>query len=128
MSCADVCLSHDYDGDTSFYEEGFSRSRKAYVCCECGDTIRLGQRYQWAKGTTTDGLFRVHTCAVCAEIRATFVCGSWVFGELWESIRDEMFPVWKRASAIDCLAKLTSDTAIAKCNAVYGEWTGEATP
>jgi hypothetical protein len=124
MSCADVCLSHDYDGDSSLYREGFSRARKEYRCCECGDVILLRELYQWATGKHGSGMFRVQTCSVCAEIRAAFVCGSWIFGELWESIRDEMFPVWKRASAVDCLAKLTSDAAIAKCNAEYADWIG----
>jgi hypothetical protein len=122
MGCADVCLSHDYDGDTSLYREGFSHARKEYGCCECGDAIPAGEQYQWASGKTGDGMFRVHTCAACAEIRAAFFCGSWIFGEMWETIREGMFPVWKRASAIDCLAKLTTDAAIAKCNAEYAEW------
>jgi hypothetical protein len=124
VRCADVCLSHDYDGDISLYREGFSRARKEYCCCECGDGIAAGERYQWANGKADDEMFREHTCVVCAEIRTAFVCGSWIFGELWESIRDEMFPVWKRASAIDCLAKLTTGAAIAKCNAEYAEWVG----
>ena len=128
MSCADVCLSHYHECDISLYREGFSRARKDYSCCECGDMIATGEQYQWASGKSDGGMFREQTCADCAEVRTAFVCGSWVFGELWCSIREEMFPVWKRASAIDCLAKLTSDAAIAKCNASYREWAGEATP
>jgi hypothetical protein len=45
-----------------------------------------------------------------------------VFGQLWESIREELFPVWRESGAWDCLAKLTTPEAIAKANAEYREW------
>jgi hypothetical protein len=123
MSCAEVRISHDYNNCVrSLYREGISRARKEYVCCECGVGIRVGERYQWASGKCSDGMFRAQTCLVCAEIRAAFVCGSWIFGLLWESICDEMFPVWQYTSAIDCLAKLTSDAAVAMCQTEYVEW------
>lgn len=127
MSSEGVCISHDdYDGESaSLYREGFSRARKPYFCVECGTAIATGVRYQWAKGKSEGVMFRARTCGVCAEIRTAFVCGSWVFGQLWESIRDRMFPVWRRASAVDCLAKLTTDAAIAMCNAEYAEWIGD---
>jgi hypothetical protein len=59
---------------------------------------------------------------VCCEIREAFVCGSWVFGMLWESMSEEMFPMWRTKGAWDCLAKLTTPEAVAKCNAEYKEW------
>jgi hypothetical protein len=128
MSCADACVTHDYDsgGNTALYREGFSRARNAYTCCECGVSIAIGERYQWASGKTEGGgMFREHTCEVCAEIRAAFVCGSWVFGALWESLRDELFPRWKTHSAIDCLAKLQTADAVAMSNNEFAEWNGE---
>ncbi len=33
-----------------------------------------------------------------------------------------MFPRWNEAGPWDCLAKLTTDAAIAKCNARYLNW------
>jgi hypothetical protein len=59
---------------------------------------------------------------VCCEIREAFVCGSWVFGMLWDSICEEMFPMWRTKGAWDCLSKLETPEAVAKCNAEYKEW------
>lgn len=122
MSCADVCLSHDYDGGNEFYSERTVKARKQHQCCECGRAIAIGEQYEHVSGKTEGDIWTARTCAECAEIREAFVCGSWVFGQLWESIRDELFPMWRTKGAWDCLAKLTSDAAVAKCNAQYREW------
>lgn len=120
-----MCLSHDYDGSNSFYCEKLRLARKPYVCCECQKPIATGELYQYATGKNDDQIFSARTCAPCAEIRTAFVCGSWVFGELWESVRSEMFPVWRAKGSWDCLAKLTTPEAVELCNAEYREWLGD---
>jgi len=122
MSCADVCLSHDYDELPGFSRSVTRRARKAHKCCECGGVIPVGAEHEVCTGRW-DGMFDTYrTCAACAEIRAAFVCGPWCLEMLWESMRQEMFPLWRTKGAWDCLAKLTSDAAVAKCNAEYREW------
>ena len=122
MSCADVCLSHDWGGVTDFYAERTVRAKKPHVCCECGRTIGLGEQHEYVSAKCEGEFFTERTCGECAEIRKAFVCGSWVLGELWESMRDQMFPEWRSKGAWDCLAKLTTVAAVAKCNAAYREW------
>jgi hypothetical protein len=125
VSCADVCLSHDHDCDSAFSVTKYPTARKPHKCCECRAVIPSGAKYQRCTGKW-DGVFGSETtCMVCCEIREAFVCGSWVFGMLWESMREEMFPMWRTKGAWDCLAKLTTTEAVAKCNAKYKEWYGD---
>ena len=122
MSCADVCLSHDWDGSNDFHSSRTVKARKTHRCCECGREIGVGESHEYVSAKSDGGFYTNRTCAECAEIREAFVCGTWIYGELWESIREEMFPVWRKKGAWDCLAKLTSEAAVAKCNAGYLEW------
>ena len=122
MSCADVCLSHDWDGSTEFHSSRTVKARKPHKCCECGRAIGVGELHEYVSAKCEGSFFTERTCAECEEIRTAFVCGSWVYGELWESMREQMFPLWRTKGAWDCLAKLTSEAAVAKCNAEYREW------
>jgi Fe-S-cluster-containing hydrogenase component 2 len=125
MSCADVCLSHDVDDMASFYHEKIVKAKKGYECEECRDVIPVGALYERVTGKW-DGHFQtIRTCGPCAEIRKAFVCGSWALGYLWESMWEEMFPVWREKGAWDCLAKLTTPEAVAKCNVKYADWLGD---
>ena len=121
--CADVCLDMDADfGGSDFYTESMHTARKAHKCCECGDAIAPGQRYERASGKSDGEMWSFATCASCADIRDSFVCGSWVYGMLWESIQESMFPVWDRKGPIDCLAKLETLEARNKCRERYADW------
>ena len=125
MSCADVCITFDFEAENSFYHEEIVTARKQHRCCECGSSIVPRQQYQRASGRNRGGVFTAKTCTVCVEIRAAFVCGSWIFGDLWLSMREEMFPVWKRLGPYDCLAKLTTQPAIDLCMAEFKDWLAE---
>jgi hypothetical protein len=127
MSCADVCLfdGYEFDGSATLYRKATRTARKDHECEECPETILAGERYEWATGCY-DGEFQVFkTCSVCVEIRTAFTCGSWVHGNLWESIQEEMFPEWKRSGEWDCLAKLKTQRAIDAMNRRYRWWLGE---
>ena len=131
MGCADICLSMDYDATNEFYAEKVVTARKPHKCCECGDVIATGTQYERASGKADGAIFTAHSCLPCREIRRAFCCGGWVFEELWESVREELFPVWKKSGPWDCLAKLDTEDARAKINAEYREWnqdSDDATP
>lgn len=122
MGCADVCLMMDYENDNVFHSATTRKARKSHRCCECGDPILPGDVYEYVCGKAEGEIFTVKTCAACVEIRKAFCCGSWVYEMLWESIREEMFPVWRAKGSWDCLAKLSTPEAVAKCNAEFAEW------
>lgn len=119
-SCKDVCVAMDCDYDSNeFYSEGQRRARKQYKCCECSAPILPGELYQYAVGKSDGDMFTARTCAVCAEIRKAFCCDGWIFGELWESVTEQLFPYWNEMMAIDCLARLTTDAATNRMREAY---------
>lgn len=121
--CADVCLDHGYGYEpNNFWSSAIVTARKVYTCVECHEPISPGQRYERARGKTDNRFWTVTSCLVCAEIRDAFVCGSWIYGDLWESIRESMFPIWETKGPLDCLAKLTTLEARQKCREEYEEW------
>lgn len=122
MSCADVCLSMDYDGSNEFFSEKPVRARKAHKCCECRGAIAVGETYHYAAGKCDGDFFDERTCAVCFEIRNAFTCGSFTFETLWEAMGEEMFPLWRKRGPWDCLAKLTTSAAVDRCTARFNQW------
>ena len=128
--CSDVCLVMDYDESNAFYQEVTPRARKPHKCCECGAPIAVGEQYQRATGKADGSIFSECSCLACTEIRKTFCCGSWIFGELWEQMHEQMFPTWREAGPYDCLAKLETERARDKCREEYAFWVGDdpATP
>ena len=121
MSCADICIDMDYDNDNVFFSERMVTARKEHKCCECGAAIHCGQIFEYAKGKN-DAFWTAKTCAECAEIRKAMVCGTWVYGMLFEEIRASVFPEWKQSSPIDCLAKIDSLAARNKLREAYADW------
>jgi hypothetical protein len=67
--------------------ETYPTARKEHWCCECGDKIRKGEKYQLVKGKWGDGWGTYHTCMTCSRIRNDY-CS--YFGELWGTIRDAL--------------------------------------
>lgn len=127
MSCSDVCLDMDFDdGPSDFYREVTRKARKEHLCCECREAIKPGARYAYATGKSNGDMWQAKTCATCYEIRRALVCGSWVFGQLWEEIENYIFPEWKKLSPIDCLAKIDSLEARNKLRFVYATYLGDA--
>ena len=125
MSCTDSCVVMDFDSYSEFNSETTRRARKQYHCCECGDPIAVGALHQYLVCKCDGELWSARTCTSCAEIRKAFVCDSWVIGELWEAIREQLFPDWKDwhdADTLDCIAKLTTQPAIEKMRAEYVEY------
>lgn len=126
MSCADVCIETDFDGESNeFYVEAVvGRSRKPHVCCECGETIPAGPGYQRATAKSDGRVWSRVTCLPCAEIRKAFCCGGWVFGTLREDMREQLFPAWAQSGPWDCLAKLPTLQARDKAMGWFNAWRG----
>jgi hypothetical protein len=122
MSCADVCVYHDWDGSNEFYAERRVIARKAHRCVECRGKITPGQSYDYSSGKCEGEFFSARTCLVCVEVREAFVCDGAVFGMLWESVEEELFPRWRTDGPFECLAKLSTPEARAFCQSRFAEW------
>lgn len=119
MSCTDTCLWMGEGDSGELYRESRPRAAKQHTCCECREPIAKGDVHHYAAGKW-DGIFEdFRTCLACHEIRSVFACEGWAFCCLWEEVRDQMFRAWDEMTAIDCLARLKTDAAVAKMRAKY---------
>ena len=73
-------------GDTiEPYNEHFPVARRPYVCCECRQVIRPGEKYHHAWGVLCFTPVAYKTCLPCSRIRRDYGCG---FGSLREDVRN----------------------------------------
>lgn len=122
MGCQDACVSMDYEGSSDFYRAETRKARKPHRCCECREVINVGEVHQYVAGKSDGEFWEDRTCAACHEIRRVFVCGAHVLETLWEEIGYQLFPEWNEITAIDCLARLTTQAAIDKMRAKYADY------
>lgn len=95
MSDCNLCI-FSYDGDEAdFYHSETRKARRQHTCCECGEQIQRGDTYEHVALKYDGAMSRHKTCAICVEIRTKFSCnGTWVFTTVWETMREEGFPVF----------------------------------
>jgi len=86
MSDACIDTGNEEDEPTLFIQK-ICTARKQYECCECGNAINSGDEYEYTKGLWDGEWMASKTCRICAAVRRDF-CHSYIFGELWESMRE----------------------------------------
>jgi hypothetical protein len=62
------------------------KARKAYACCECGDTIPFGAMHECVRGLWGDDWESIRTCLACAAIRDHYCHMGHVYGQLAEHL------------------------------------------
>ena len=94
MQCCPLSTSDD--GCVEAYQCSHPTARKDTKCYECNAPISAGTKYEYVKGIW-EGEWMIHkTCMSCKEIRDHFACnGQYVFGMLWEDLRENFFPTMK---------------------------------
>jgi len=83
QSCDSSC---DYDYEIVFLKSTTPVARKRHRCCECGEAIEPGSRYDY-QALRADEFYTVKTCLVCAAIRRDWR-GCQDYGDLWEAIHE----------------------------------------
>lgn len=83
----DRCIDYNQGFYTDFFKETIRTARKEYHCCECGEGIPVGARYEYACGRTDGDFWYARTCRTCAAIRKDFFV-SWAYGRMWEDLRE----------------------------------------
>jgi len=80
--------SIDHGEYAEFYREEFPVARKPYKCCECGETIKRGQKYNKVTACW-DGRFSTYrTCMPCKSIRDKYCPNGFIFELLRETISE----------------------------------------
>ena len=120
--CGDVCLDMCVDIVNEFHRARVVTARKAHLCVECETKILPGTKFELVNSKTEGKFWIAKTCLMCLEIREAFVCGSWIYGELYSNIEEVMFPIWDTAGPLDCLAKLESKEARDYLRELYRDW------
>lgn len=77
----------DYEPN-EFSSEKIRKARKEYRCCECAEPIHRGQKYHFFSGFFDGDFFKARTCIACNNARNAMMPGGFVFGALWESVRE----------------------------------------
>jgi hypothetical protein len=107
MSDCNVCLEYDWsDCDGPAYDDVEMVTLDSDCKCdECGKVIPAGETHQFATHESEDDddedepLDDMRTCEYCAAVREAFYCNVEVFGNVWEDIRDYVFPELTTGSA-----------------------------
>lgn len=85
-----TCLV-DYDYSDNLAEictTTIRTARKSHQCCECGEAITPGDRYEHVRGKW-EGTFSTNsTCEGCLNIRTALCCTTWCYGKLFEDLHD----------------------------------------
>lgn len=80
----------DYDAPR-WYSAKIRRARTEHRCGECGCTIRIGERYEDARGMV-ERVYRAKTCERCIAVRefvqAHVPCFCWAHFNLIDDCRD----------------------------------------
>lgn len=85
MQCG--CDTINPDGDGAYCWPRLRNARKQHVCCECGSTIDINERYREISGIWEGRFERFKQCEICAnkwdEIQFEEFALCIGFGELW---------------------------------------------
>lgn len=81
-----ACIYVECTNPPEFYNSRIVTAKKIHKCGECNKDINPGSKYEYVVGTW-EGDFDTHkTCNVCLELRETFFCDGWTFGEIHEHL------------------------------------------
>ena len=87
IGCSCIC-STDYD-PAKVYKSKIITARKQHTCCECGETIEPGERYENTSGLWDNQWSHYKTCSICLCIREDLCCDGWIFETLRTTIWEE---------------------------------------
>jgi len=76
------------------WTEQYPVARKEHRCCECGGTIKPGEKYKLFSGVWNGRGASYKTCMTCQAVRKEWIarlspgdCGP-CFGDLWSEVTD----------------------------------------
>jgi hypothetical protein len=84
MSCE---IDNDYGETPSICDSKMQIARKPHKCCECGQVISQGQKYERFRGMWNGKFDTFKTCQTCLDIRSEFFC-TYVFGQIFDDLHE----------------------------------------
>ena len=120
MDCACVYVG-DADGCFEFSSRRTVTARKSHVCDECRCEIKPGDEYEYAAGKWAGDMYQNKTCRTCLEIRDTFFCDGWAYGQIYDDF-------WEHICSLEgelperCLAGLSPAARGNVCGEIEKYW------
>ena len=114
----------DYGDGPKAFDSKTRTARKEHRCCECHRTIKVGEQYRYESGVWENGPSSHKTCADCASVRDVYFC-SFVFGEMWNALHENMTDVGADEWLDGRVNKLTPRARAGVINMVQMEWDRE---
>ena len=81
-----TCIEIDDECKVKELSKSIRTANKKHKCIECGEIIKVGQKYEYVAGIC-DGKFQQYkTCDICVKIRNEFIPYGWYYGLMWSDI------------------------------------------
>ena len=115
-----VCISADYGEAADVYNSQIRRAAKPHKCFECDKEIAVGEKHEYVSSLYEGEWSSWRTCLVCAEIRDAFYCDGSLSGQVWDDMREVVFPKMNTT----CLARLQTVAAKQELMKRWQDWKG----
>jgi hypothetical protein len=113
-----VCIGGDTGDYCAVSQTKIVTARKPHQCEECNITIKRGQQYERISQLYEGEWSRMAVCLLCSEISIGLSCDGRIIGNMWEDIRDNVFP----NMTTGCLSKLKTGAAKEHLVQQWREW------
>lgn len=121
MQC--TCIEVDCDDPCQVISQKVVKARKAYQCCECRETINIGDEYEHYTGTHEGSIFHHKTCKDCVSLRDAYFC-NYYFGDVWELFRQHVYES-NGEVCLEPMEKLTPRAKAKACEVIDEFWREE---
>ena len=124
MTISDCQIDTDCDYEFETISCTIPTARKDHRCGECGRTIKPGEEYEIYKGKYEGKIYTEKTCLDCVSLRNAFFQGSYVYGEVRETIVDQICELQGQVDS-KCILPLTDKAREFVFEQIEGEWNNE---
>lgn len=115
------CVYVDYVKGPECFTDSIRKARKEHKCCECGDAIKRGDKYEETTGIWDGKPNRYRTCLDCLSVRNAFFCDGWFYTFVWENLYEHLRDC-AHTTPTEALAKLTPDARASVCEFIEELW------
>ena len=119
MNCTcSIEMDHDEESDMVF-EKMLTVNKHPKKCCECGETLEIGDKYYKEIAIWDNESNTYRTCVDCISVRDNIFCG-WNWTTLWEDLQMEI--EYGNNISESCIAALTPNARIKVCEMIERYW------
>ena len=120
MECS-CTIDAEYDEGPDCYQEAMRKTRKTHKCCECGEVIQIGEKYESISGIWDGDPHTYKTCMDCKSLRGVFF-KNWCFEMIWDDFKEEFSGAVVPES---CISELTPAAREKVCQWIEDQWERE---